>query len=1007
MSDIHLQALNLQGQSADNAKVQNSTTGVLFLSTPHAGSDLAFWPLFFGPLLDSPKRLLNILQIGSPSLTALNNGFSTYYYSRRESKMPLSVRTFGEMRKTGPGLVAKTVVPEHSAKTGLPDENFTMCDKDHQTIARFSDPSDEVFDLIWRQLERWVNDGRLSVQLPSRVQYWKLPEKTNQFVGRLRELKQLESLLNSSKHSPTVALWGRGGMGKTELFLEYAETHRDRYRTVVCFDARSEKDLKASYEEFFDYLIERNDAHLVQNAGNNCKDRVKAVIRWFREEKDWLTIFDNVDLDDQVKESRLEGDEESLSRRVWKLEAYLPLNPSAHRILVSRSPNIFDPKYAAKEIELGPMKEDDAQEMLLRRSGPVYEHRTPEILLTAKKLAKSLDHSPSFIEVAARYIHNTQTSLAGYAKELENEKQNMRLGSQRGLLGDAYASWNLSLKALDSKETTKLLLRLFSLLDGASISPELFDRASKPRFRWNEDGKVVERTPEESGVHPDLISLFQNPMALSNAIQPLIDKSFIRREQEGQTIELPQTIQQYVIRTMSREERLESIQMTIRVVSHAFPEDPTLEHMFDALRAKFNKHVFRCLEYFQTYGDELGAVTSHLTTMSLAALGRSGNEEWLLDPADALVHLTNDGYHRCLAAKWRAYRLWYDNEKPEAEAVLKRCQLAEEHAAAVRGQPQDARANAALGDLIMHRAQFLFETEAFDEGSRILRSWKRMPDQSDSQMERRTALYVNTALAKRQIAEGAPDSATTTLEALVEGTKPLPTDIALKKSDLNWATVLLGQLYCLRGLGTDAAARAAPGKLVKLLEPRVEELLALQARYEFITSDFRLLLCEARLQMGKHELVQQELAALVTDLGHPLQVGNPRSQSQLSKARIMEARVLHVRREWTAAVAAWRVALRMEGVSDASLDVGDVELAGHHQVAVCVYSLGIAVFFEGDRKRAAKLVDLVKGDPKSGYLVNPVGKLDYTGWVSELDKQYAVIKGQLGYRSLLRWGRSS
>jgi hypothetical protein len=177
-------------------------------------------------------------------------------------------------------------------------------------------------------------------------------------------------------------------------------------------------------------------------------------------------------------------------------------------------------------------------------------------------------------------------------------------------------------------------------------------------LRWDELGRVVERPPEWSGVPADLIRLFGDLNAFTTAIGPLIRKSFIRRSQDSDTlrIEIPQKIQQFVFRDIPLDERLQWVRTTICIVSHVYPEDPFLESAFDSLRAKLNKHVFRCLEHLDKYTwEELRGVAPQLSHLLLAALGRSGFEKWLLNSTERLVNETGDSYYRCLAAKWRAY----------------------------------------------------------------------------------------------------------------------------------------------------------------------------------------------------------------------------------------------------------------------------------------------------------------------------------------------------------------
>lgn len=65
-----------------------------------------------------------------------------------------------------------------------------------------------------------------------------------QFFGRKGELGQLDNLLKKpnspeNKNVPAVAIWGDGGVGKTEIALEYAWSKASEYDVVLWVSARS------------------------------------------------------------------------------------------------------------------------------------------------------------------------------------------------------------------------------------------------------------------------------------------------------------------------------------------------------------------------------------------------------------------------------------------------------------------------------------------------------------------------------------------------------------------------------------------------------------------------------------------------------------------------------------------------------------------------------------------------------------------------------------------------
>jgi hypothetical protein len=83
-----------------------------------------------------------------------------------------------------------------------------------------------------------------------------LPYRRHQkFFGRAAELQQLSNLLDPSNTAPTspgprtVLIRGLGGVGKTQLALEYAYAHRTRYDAIFWLKGDAKTALETSCRE--------------------------------------------------------------------------------------------------------------------------------------------------------------------------------------------------------------------------------------------------------------------------------------------------------------------------------------------------------------------------------------------------------------------------------------------------------------------------------------------------------------------------------------------------------------------------------------------------------------------------------------------------------------------------------------------------------------------------------------------------------------------------------------
>src|SRR5581483_6591671 len=110
------------------------------------------------------------------------------------------------------------------------------------------------------------------------------------FTGRNFQLNQLHTLLMAGKQvALTQAISGLGGIGKTQLALEYAYRYQKSYHDIFWASADTEEALMAAYMRFAEVL------HLPE-AKEADQNKVKeAVRRWFRVHTNWLLIIDNID----------------------------------------------------------------------------------------------------------------------------------------------------------------------------------------------------------------------------------------------------------------------------------------------------------------------------------------------------------------------------------------------------------------------------------------------------------------------------------------------------------------------------------------------------------------------------------------------------------------------------------------------------------------------------------------------------------------------------------------
>ncbi|MFI1738173.1 FxSxx-COOH system tetratricopeptide repeat protein [Streptomyces sioyaensis] len=141
---------------------------------------------------------------------------------------------------------------------------------------------------------------------------WNVRRRNPDFSGREAEIAQLRDGLLSGRQAVVRALHGMGGVGKTQIALEYAHRFAGQYDVVWWVDAEQDDQLPVHYTELADRLgIARPEAGSEHNA--------RALLQHLRTEQRWLIILDNAENREQI-------------------DPWLP-EGSGHVVITSRNPD--------------------------------------------------------------------------------------------------------------------------------------------------------------------------------------------------------------------------------------------------------------------------------------------------------------------------------------------------------------------------------------------------------------------------------------------------------------------------------------------------------------------------------------------------------------------------------------------------------------------------------------------------------------------------------------------
>ncbi|MBS4169438.1 FxSxx-COOH system tetratricopeptide repeat protein [Neochlamydia sp. AcF95] len=240
------------------------------------------------------------------------------------------------------------------------------------------------------------------------------------FTGREADLVALEETLTQGKPLVLAAQVGLGGVGKTQLALQYAYRAAPQYNFIWWLNAASEAALLQSYSS----LAEKLHIFLTKEEEKEDKALVKKVHCYLKENPGWLLIFDDAE-------------------NATDLNSWLP-ESGGHLLITSRKPNWPN----AHVFPVGVFKREESIELILKITH--LEDQKEE----AGKLADLLQNLPLAVSQAAFYIKETHISIEEYREKFE---QHYKVLWEFEVPPDIYqatvqVTWHVSMQKIRQEE---------------------------------------------------------------------------------------------------------------------------------------------------------------------------------------------------------------------------------------------------------------------------------------------------------------------------------------------------------------------------------------------------------------------------------------------------------------------------------------------------------------------------------------------------------------------------
>jgi tetratricopeptide (TPR) repeat protein len=352
-----------------------------------------------------------------------------------------------------------------------------------------------------------------------------------EFVGRETDLQNLHQLLQENEQVVIAAVAGMGGVGKTELALQYARNHRETYKGGICWLLTKSGDVGIQVVQFARTVLDLNLPE-----GLDVFAQVQYCWRHWRE-GDVLLVLDDVGEYELVK-------------------PYLPSSSSRFKVLITTRQHLGA---SIKELSLDVLQPEAALE-LLKSFLKETPQRIEQELAVANQLCEWLGYLPLGLELVGRYLkRKVDVSLTEMLQRLEKKrleqpaliKPEGDMTAQRGVLAAFELSWQ------ELNDDDKQLGCLLSLFAPAPIAWDLVKQCLA-----EEDEEELEKIQDDKLLN---LHLLQRKDKGVYQLHPLLREFF-----------------QYKLTGLEQAEELKrSLCRVMVAVAEGIPEDPTLKQITD------------------------------------------------------------------------------------------------------------------------------------------------------------------------------------------------------------------------------------------------------------------------------------------------------------------------------------------------------------------------------------------------------------------------------------------
>ncbi|KAI9725769.1 MAG: hypothetical protein M1828_002652 [Chrysothrix sp. TS-e1954] len=606
---------------ARQRSVADNVYAALFFGTPHKGSNFALFGTlssYFSYWRGSRTDLLEFLTPSSVELDDLHSSFlgafNDVFVCNFFETIP--VRMFD--------IPMYLVVSKQSA--AIDGRKAVPVNADHRGLNKFASLEDENYLRVRAEIENTLTYVKERQALGREKNQFSVPFRirgvpvVGVFVGRESTIDMIEQYLlpeNATRRLRILSLQGPGGIGKSQIALEYATRHQKQYTSVFWVSGRSEQALRLDVAK----VAERIPLKSVLDSSNkiprneaDVESAVSAVLNWFSEPGNgrWLLVIDNVD----QQTSKPAGGKSV--EHSYDIRDYFPATHQGAILITSRLTYL---RQLGKGIDVDGVGVPEGLQILLNSSGRADD------VENSTSVVFRLHGLPLALNQAGSYMSETGTSPKKYL-ELYQHRAKSLLERQPQLAiyenGSIMTTLEMSLEAARIRNPTAArLLQLWAFLDNSDISFDLLKMAlhcsssvanSNSPLPVPNGGDVdrnidfVKAQRRENLMQGWLNRLAKNEIIFCSAIAILRDFSLIQRNEDLDSFTVHPVVHEWARQRTSAAQASDNLSAAISIIGRAVPP----KHFNEAwiLQRRLRPHAEHIRSCLKNISDNLPAATS-------------------------------------------------------------------------------------------------------------------------------------------------------------------------------------------------------------------------------------------------------------------------------------------------------------------------------------------------------------------------------------------------------------